>query len=219
MKQTKKNAIKSATKIEFPNPRHATPEGIVAIGGNLEVETLRLAYAKGIFPWPQEDLPLLWFSPDPRGVLDFADFHVPDSLKKFAKKNAHWKFTRNQAFAEVIDNCRIQKRAHQSGTWILPEIQQAYVRFFQAGYAQSLECWDNGELIGGIYGVEVNGIFAGESMFFKKTNASKMCLWQLVEEQKAKRRRWMDIQMVTPLTEAFGGKYISREEFLLRLGV
>lgn len=204
--------------IQFPNPRDTTPEGIVAIGGNLQVETLKAAYSKGIFPWPQEGYPMIWFSPDPRGVLDFADFRVPESLKKFAKKHLHWSYTINQAFPEVIQNCRLQKRPNQSGTWILPEMQKAYTDFFRAGFVKSLECWEQGELIGGIYGVEINNVFAGESMFFKKKNASKMCLWKMVEHQQSLGRTWMDIQMVTPVTEAFGGKYISREEFLKRIG-
>jgi len=205
--------------IQFPDPRLTTPEGIVAIGGQLNVETLKAAYEKGIFPWPQEGYPMIWFCPDPRGVIDFSDFHVPESLRKFAKKNSNWQFTVNHNFPEVIKNCRLQKRPNQNGTWILPEMQKAYVDFFKAGYVKSLECWENGELIGGIYGVEVNGIFAGESMFFKKENASKMCLWKMIEHQKESGRTWIDIQMVTPVTEAFGGKYISREEFLKRLKI
>lgn len=205
--------------IQFPDPRLTTPEGIVAIGGQLNVETLKAAYEKGIFPWPQEGYPMIWFCPDPRGVIDFSDFHIPESLQKFAKKNEHWQFTINQDFPVVIKNCRLQKRPNQNGTWILPEMQKAYVDFFKAGYVKSLECWENDELIGGIYGVEVNGIFAGESMFFKKENASKMCLWKMIEHQKSLGREWIDIQMVTPVTEAFGGKYISRDDFLKRLGI
>lgn len=205
--------------IQFPNPRQATPEGIVAIGGKLDVEILLAAYRQGIFPWPQEGYPMIWSSPDPRGILDFADFHVPTSLQKFAKKHSHWKFTLNKAFPEVIQNCRLQKRPEQNGTWILPEMQKAYTELFKAGYVKSLECWDGDELIGGIYGVEVNHLFAGESMFFKKQNASKMCLWKMIEHQISLGRKWMDIQMITPVTEAFGGKYISREEFLSRIGV
>jgi leucyl/phenylalanyl-tRNA---protein transferase len=205
--------------LEFPDPHYSTPEGIVALGGNLEVETLLSAYRKGIFPWPQEGFPLLWFCPDPRGVIDFSDFHVPESLRRFAKKNQHWRFTFNQAFPEVIKNCRLQKRPGQKGTWITAEVQKAYVNFFNAGHVISLECWDEDELIGGIYGVDQNGLFSGESMFFKKNNASKMCLWRLLEHLRRQGRTWIDIQMVTPVTEMFGGKYIPRDEFLSRIGV
>jgi leucyl/phenylalanyl-tRNA--protein transferase len=205
--------------IEFPNPREATEEGLIAVGGTLDTPTLLAAYGKGIFPWPQEGYPMLWFSPDPRGVLDFQDLHVPDSLLKFAKKNSHWKFTINQAFADVIGQCRLQKRPGQDGTWILPEIQKAYIDLHKAGHAISLEAWDSGDLVGGIYGVLQNGLFSGESMFYKAPNASKMCLWKMIEYLKSLGHAWMDIQMVTPVTEQLGGKYIPREEFLARRGL
>ncbi len=189
----------------------------MAVGGDLQVEILKEAYSRGIFPWPQEGLPLLWFSPDPRGVIDFSELHVPSSLHKFAKAHQNWRYTINQAFPEVLKACRRQKRPGQDGTWITQEMQQAYGHFFQAGYVLSLECWENEELVGGIYGVDVNGVFSGESMFYRKPNASKMCLWKMIQHLQEKGRTWMDIQMVTPVTEAMGGKYIPREEFLQRL--
>lgn len=211
-------------RIEFPNPRQSTPEGLVAMGGNLDVETLEAAYKKGLFPWPQEGLPLLWFSPDPRGVLDFQDLHVPDSLKKWNRKHSGWEYTVNRAFAQVIQNCRLQKRAGQQGTWILPEMVEAYQRLFDLGRILCLECWDQGELIGGIYGVltlteKGEMLFSGESMFHLKSNASKMCLWKMVEHLQSQGHRWMDIQMITDVTQMMGGKYIPREEFLQRIGV
>lgn len=213
----------------FPNPRKSTPEGLVAVGGNLQLETLQEAYKKGIFPWPQEGLPLLWFSPDPRGILDFQDFHVPQSLKKFARKQTQWKFSLNRAFAQVIEQCRKQVRKGadgqmQAGTWILPEMEEAYLRLYSAGQILSCECWDGEELVGGIYGVLTMTekgflLFSGESMFHKKSNASKMVLWKLVEHLKSQGHQWMDIQMVTEVTGMMGGKYISREEYLTRIGV
>lgn len=233
--------------MKFPNPRHATEEGLVAIGGNLKVATLKQAYEMGIFPWPQEGLPLLWFSPDPRGVLDFKEFKVPTSLKKFLKKRKDWVFTQNQAFPLVLAECRQQSRPGQSGTWITDEMEKAYLDFYKAGCVQSFECWDKGELIGGLYGVEISiqeqitkknnskkittdsvllkppeagkKIFSAESMFFKKSNASKLCLWKMVEYYQSLGLDWIDIQMVTPVTKSFGGKYISREEYLQRIGV
>jgi leucyl/phenylalanyl-tRNA--protein transferase len=201
----------------FPDPRQSTPEGIVAVGGDLQVSILKEAYSRGIFPWPQEGLPLLWFSPDPRGVLDFEDFHVPASLKKFAKGHPDWRFTINQALPEVLKACRRQQRPGQEGTWITHDMQEAYIQFFSAGYVKSLECWEQDDLIGGIYGVDVNNVFSGESMFYRKPNASKMCLWKMVEHLQSKGRTWMDIQMLTSVTESMGGKYISRDEFLERL--
>jgi len=208
----------------FPDPRAETEEGIIAVGGELSVETLCEAYSKGIFPWPQEGLPMLWFSPERRGILEFTEFHVQKSLKKYARKNPQIFFTINQAFEQVIRECRLQERKGQSGTWILGEMELAYTELFRAGYVLSLECWRPGlenqaELIGGIYGVMLDGHFSGESMFFREPNASKLALWQLVEYLRERGHQWMDIQMVTPVLEAFGGKYISREEFLQKRGL
>ena len=213
----------------FPDPRRTTPEGLVAVGGNLSVATLREAYSKGIFPWPQEGMPLLWFSPDPRGVLDFKDFHIPKSLDKFARKHGHWSFTFNRAFAQVIEACRTQPRRGpdgqmQTGTWILPEMQAAYTQLFEQGHILSCECWDGERLIGGIYGVlnltkKNQMLFSGESMFHVESNASKMVLWKLVEHLKDQGQTWIDIQMTTEVTQMMGGKYIPREEFLQRIGV
>jgi leucyl/phenylalanyl-tRNA--protein transferase len=196
-----------------------TENGLVAVGGSLSVETLVLAYSRGIFPWPIEGQPMLWFCPDPRGVLDFAEVHVPRSLKKFARQNPNFRWTKNKAFAQVIEECAKQPRPGQDGTWILPEIKQGYLELFKAGFVRSLECWDGDELIAGFYGVDVNGLFSAESMFFKRSNASKLCLWKMIENLQAEGRTWMDIQMVTPISECFGGKYISRADFLRRLGL
>lgn len=210
----------------FPlfNPRQATPEGLVAVGGNLELSTLQEAYRNGIFPWPQEGLPLLWFSPDPRGVLDFKDFHIPRSLAKWNKNHSHWKYTVNEAFPQVIESCRLQKREGQQGTWILPEMEKAYLRLFERGQILSLEVWENSRLIGGIYGVLTltswgKFFFSGESMFHSETNASKMALWKLVEYLERQGHQWMDIQMLTEVTTAMGGKYIPKEQFLKRIGI
>jgi leucyl/phenylalanyl-tRNA--protein transferase len=206
------------------DPRKSTPEGLVAVGGNLEFETLEEAYRLGIFPWPQEGMPLLWFSPDPRGVLDFDELHVPRSLRKWERQHSHWKYTLNKAFSQVIHHCRLQKRPGQDGTWILPQMEKAYRTLFDRGRVLSLEVWDGEDLIGGIYGVmcvnaEGKMHFSGESMFHLKANASKMALVKLVEHLKSQGQTWMDIQMLTDVTTALGGKYISREDFLGRLGV
>lgn len=204
--------------VEFPDPRFTTPEGLVAIGGAWEADTLESAYGKGIFPWPQEGLPILWFCPDPRGVLDFDDFHVPASLRKFARRQ-NLVFTVDRAFREVMEACRAQPRPGQDGTWILAEMVPAYAELARRGKALSLEVWEDGVLVGGIYGVLVQGLFSGESMFHSRPNASKMALWKMVEHLRGLGHRWMDIQMVTPVTEAFGGKYIPRDEFLRRRGL
>jgi leucyl/phenylalanyl-tRNA--protein transferase len=203
----------------LPGPRAPIQDGLIAIGGDLKPETLLEAYRKGIFPWPQEGLPLLWFSPDPRGVLEFSELHISQSLRKFARQNPQLSFTINQAFPNVIAGCRLQRRQSQNGTWILPEMESAYLRLFEQGHILSLECWENGVLVGGIYGVLVDQVFSGESMFHLRPNASKMCLWKLVEHLESLGHSWMDIQMVTPLLASFGGKLISREEFLQKRGL
>ncbi|HUP57334.1 MAG TPA: leucyl/phenylalanyl-tRNA--protein transferase [Bdellovibrionota bacterium] len=202
----------------FPDPRKAS-EGVVAVGGDLHPDSLRLAYRSGIFPWPHEDYPLLWFSPDPRAILDFADLHVPRSLAK-AKRRAQdsgCRFTLDQAFAEVIELCGQVPRAGQSGTWITPEMKEAYVRLHRLGHAHSVELWREDLLIGGIYGVDAGGAFAGESMFHVEPNASKLALLHLVEHLRERGLDWLDIQMLTPHMEALGAKEIPRDRFLERL--
>ena len=152
-------------------------EGILAVGGKLDVGTLYTAYSKGIFPWPQVGLPMLWFSPEKRGILDFRDFHVPESLVRFRRKNPQIEFTVNKDFAHVMEECAKQPRPGQEGTWILPAMKHAYHDFFKAGYCLSIEVRENNVLIGGVCGVLVQGVFSGESMFYKKPNASKLALW------------------------------------------
>lgn len=193
-------------------------EGLISVGGRMDAATLKMAYARGIFPWPQEGLPLLWFSPDPRGVLDFNELHIPKSLAKSRRRyEGQWRFTMNQAFAQVMSECRVQKRPGQDGTWILPAMIPAYTRLFSEGHALSAECWEGEELIGGIYGVLSKDYFSGESMFHKRSEASKLSLLFLIEHLKQRGFTWMDVQMVTPVLESLGGKYISRTEFYRRL--
>ncbi len=200
----------------FPDPAEALDEGVLAISDDLRVERLLEAYSFGIFPWPQHGMPTLWFSPPERGVIDFKDFSVPQSVQKFIRK-ADFTISFNRAFAKVIEACAVARRARQKGTWITPSLLKAYIEFHRAGYAHSLEVWSGTELAGGLYGVYVGGVFCGESMFFLKPNASKFALVKLVEFLAARGMTWMDIQMVTPLSKMFGGRYISREEFLQRL--
>lgn len=202
----------------FPDPRLAGDDGLLCVGGDLRVETLIEAYTNGIFPWPQEGVPLLWFSPPKRGVLDFADLHWP---RRFLRelKDSSFEITFNKAFARVIRECAAIPRTHESGTWILPPMEGAYTRFHEAGFAHSVECWKDGELVGGLYGVYVGGVFSGESMFHTVSGASKRCLFALTEKLRANGLEWMDIQMVTPVLQTFGGKYVSREDYLERLKV
>lgn len=200
-------------KIVFPDPNTADENGVLALGGNFNVDTLVAAYSLGIFPWPQSGYTYLWFSPNERGVLFFKDLHVPKSLQKEIKK-CEYQFTFNKAFEQVIKNCAKSRRQHEEGTWINRDIIAAYGEFHRQGYAHSVECWLGKELVGGLYGVWVSGVFMGESMFFLKPNTSKMCLLKLIEFLKSQGHEWMDTQMVTPVFELLGGRYISRSEFL-----
>ncbi|OQW49320.1 MAG: leucyl/phenylalanyl-tRNA--protein transferase [Proteobacteria bacterium SG_bin7] len=199
--------------IDFPDPENADETGLVAVGGDLEVETLISAYTKGIFPWPHPGYPLLWFSPKERGIIKFENLHISTSLKKFLKKT-DYKITFNKAFAEVMEGCASVPRPGQNGTWVTREMKKAYLKFHQKGYAHSVECWDEKDLVGGLYGVWVGGAFVGESMFFKKDNASKMCLVSLIEFLRSQGHQWMDVQMVTSVVERLGGEYVSQKKFL-----
>ncbi len=202
--------------LKFPDPRKSTPEGIVAIGGDLEPESLKLAYSMGIFPWPIEDFPLAWFCPPERAILEFDQLHVPRSLKKVIQKHP-FQLTFNQAFRQVIQECAHTPRAGQDGTWITPEMIEAYSVFNQLGYASSVEVWKEGILIGGIYGVEVESIFSAESMFHHVPNASKIALLYLIQHLQSKGLTWIDIQVMTPHMEKLGARIISRDAFLDRV--
>lgn len=202
------------SSIQFPNPRQALAQGLVAIGGRLDVGTLYHAYRRGIFPWPQEGFPMLWFCPDERGILFFDELKIPRSLVRSLRGNKDYRFTRNQAFAEVVEACRLQSRPGQDGTWILPEMVEAYVNFHRAGFAHSFEVWKNEDLVGGLYGVLVEGVFSGESMFHRERDASKRALIFCVESLRADGLKWMDTQMVTGVVERLGGRLIPRDEYL-----
>jgi leucyl/phenylalanyl-tRNA--protein transferase len=203
-------------RVSFPDPNDSLEEGIVDLSDDLRVERLLEAYSFGIFPWPHEELPTLWFSPPERGILLFDEFHVPRSLRKLVASTS-WTWTLNRDFPRVIAACAAAKRRGQAGTWITERLLAAYIEFHRAGYAHSLEVWDRDELIGGLYGVYVGGLFCGESMFHYQSNASKFALLKMVEFLRARGLQWMDTQMVTPALESFGGQYISRRIFLKRL--
>ena len=204
-------------KVVFPPVHTATAEGLVAIGGDLEVDTMMTAYLQGIFPWPvSPELPLAWFSPDPRGVLDLNHVHVSRTLNKFLKKTS-LTVTFNQAFDEVISACAKTPRTNQSSTWITQDIIQGYERLFKQELAYSVEVWNKKILVAGLYGVCIGEFISGESMFTHQDNASKLALFQLVQRLRDKNITWMDTQMVTPVVENFGGKYIPRQLFLEKI--
>jgi leucyl/phenylalanyl-tRNA--protein transferase len=200
-------------RLRFPDPRSADGHGLVAVGGDLSVSRLRLAYRSGIFPWTVN--PITWWSPDPRGIFELKDFHVPRSLTKFIRKQP-FEITRDRAFRQVMEACAAPAPGRRQ-TWITPEFIMAYKRLHEQGDAHSVECWHDGELVGGIYGVSLGGFFAGESMFHRATNASKVALHHLVEHLRARDFALFDIQMLTPATRQLGAVEIPREEYLKRL--
>ena len=203
-------------RIVFPDPRQAGPEGLVATGGDLEPDTVVTAYRSGIFPWPHPGLPLVWFCPRERGVLEFDRLHVPARLQR-ERRHTKLTFSLDRAFPEVIAACAEAPRPGQDGTWITPAMVSAYVRLHELGVAHSVEAWDGEELVGGLYGVDVDGAFAGESMFHRRPNASKLALLHLVDHLEGQGLDWMDIQVVTPHMVALGAREIDRDDFLDRL--
>ena len=238
-------------RLAFPDPRRANKDGLVALGGDLSVERLLLAYRSGVFPWTVN--PITWWSPNPRGIFELEKFHVPRRLAQTLRKCVHqptpspskegsteprpvpllggvrggfignsksvkdsFVVTRNRAFRQVMEGCAAPARG-RGQTWISPEFIAAYAALHEAGHAHSVECWQGETLVGGIYGVGVGGLFAGESMFHRADNASKIALVHLIEHLRERGFVLFDIQMVTPATEALGAVKIPRAEYLKRL--
>ena len=202
---------------DFPDPALADDDGLLAIGGNLESETLIKAYSMGIFPWFGDDEPILWWCPNPRLVLLPQDVAVSKSMKQLLKKNL-FKFTIDQVFESVIDGCR-NLRLNNTGTWITPEIKEAYIKLFELGYAHSVEVWEGDNLVGGLYGVQIGKVFFGESMFSHQSNASKAALifWCMHCIQNG--IELIDCQQSTPHLKSMGAIEISRHEFLHQLEI
>lgn len=197
----------------FPDPRAAPAEGLVAVGGDLSVARLRLAYASGIFPWFDEDSPILWWSPDPRGVLPAARLHVSRSLARRIRQGGY-RLTWNRAFAAVMRGCAEDR---EDGTWLIPEMFTAYERLHEQGSAHSLEVWLADELAAGLYGVQVGALFAAESMFHRQRDLSKVALVAAVRSLAAAGIELFEVQFVTPHLASMGAVEIPREEYLRRL--
>ena len=202
--------------VQFP-PVEDAVDGLLALGGKLETGTLVAAYKRGIFPWPfsRKD-PVAWFCPDPRGVLDWKHFHIPRSLKKFIKKHS-FEVRYNCNFDQIIERCAKIPRKNQTDTWITMEMLEAYNNLFKKQLAWCAGCYNEDVLLGGIYGVCIDGIISAESMFHEKTNASKICLVSVMRQLNSVGIDWIDTQMLTPVVASFGGGEISRCEFLQRL--
>lgn len=203
-------------EIVFPPPDHAEPDGLLAVGGDLSVERLLLAYRLGIFPWYSDGQPVLWWSPDPRIILEPGEFHISRRLGQTLKKGI-FKVTFDRAFAEVIRACAASPRKGQHGTWITTEMMEAYICLHQMGFAHSAESWLDGELVGGIYGISLGRCFFGESMFFSQTNASKVALATLVQQLITWDFHMIDAQVTSEHLIRLGAKEIPRHIFLKRL--
>lgn len=202
---------------DFPEPSlaHTDPNGLLACGGDLSVARLKTAYKNGIFPWYCDGQPILWWSPDPRGILPLDEYHCSKSMKKFLKRT-DFAVTVNHAFPEVISRCADVKRddVDEGSSWITHEMQEAYIALHQAGEAHSIEVWCNEQLVGGLYGIAVGQVFCGESMFHTMSNASKLAFYCLVNHLKANQFKIIDCQMQTEHLATLGARDIPRVDFL-----
>src|SRR5690349_2321691 len=201
--------------LSFPAPSVAEPDGLLAIGGDLSTERLLLAYRNGIFPW-YEGEHILWWCPDPRFILVPSELKVSKSMAQLLRRQT-FEFTINKAFSEVISNCKAISRRGQDGTWITEEIREAYTRLHHQGYAHSAEVWQDGQLVGGLYGVRMGKMFFGESMFSKVSNASKYAFISYVRQLVSEDVQLIDCQVYTEHLESLGARMMSRQHFLQQL--
>jgi leucyl/phenylalanyl-tRNA--protein transferase len=199
----------------FPPVHLAEPDGLLAVGGDLSIERLLLAYRNGIFPW-YEGEHILWWCPDPRFVLFPDELKVSKSMQQLLKRKA-FTFTINRAFADVISNCKQIPRRGQHGTWITEDVRRAYIRLHEAGYAHSAEVWQGDELVGGLYGVRLGKVLFGESMFSKVSNASKYAFISYVQQLVSEGVELIDCQVYTEHLESLGARMISRPTFIQTL--
>jgi leucyl/phenylalanyl-tRNA--protein transferase len=199
-------------KIEFPDVELASPDGILAIGGDLSPERLLLAYRSGIFPWYSQGEPIVWYSPEKRMVLFPDELKVSKSMKQLLRKGIY-RITWNQNFEEVIKACQESPRKDQDGTWITEEMLQAYIRLHELGHAKSVEVWREEELVGGLYGIDLGHVFCGESMFSRESNTSKLAFIHLVQKLEKENYHLIDCQVYTAHLSSLGAREIPRKEF------
>ncbi len=205
------------TIIEFPPISEADETGLLAVGGDLEVDSLLLAYQSGIFPWPHSPRQLLWFAPPERAVLYFEKLHISRSLAR-AIKQTEWRFTFDKDFRKVIEGCASSgNRKKGTVSWIYPQMVEAYCALHEAGHAHSIECYEQDDLVGGLYGVSIGKLFCAESMFYLRPNASKICLVKLVEHLRQQGLNWLDCQVINPFTAKMGAEEIPREQYMQML--
>lgn len=200
----------------FPDPRCAESDGLVAVGGDLRIERLILAYQNGIFPWYSEGNPIMWFSPDPRLILFPRELRVSRSLRKVINSK-DFEVTFDTSFEEVIMKCASMRRKNQYATWITSDMIDAYVKLHDEGFAHSVETFHDGELVGGLYGISLGGAFFGESMFHSMSNASKVSLYHLVEKLKFWGFDFIDSQVSTSHMKTLGAQEVDRDSFLAML--
>jgi len=203
-------------ELGFPSPHEAEPDGLLAVGGDLGSARLLLAYSMGIFPWYSAGQPILWWSPDPRCVMDLDDFHVSRRLRRILNQG-RYRVTFDGDFRGVIRACASVERLGQAGTWITPEMERAYVRLHEAGVAHSVESWLGDELVGGIYGIALGRGFFGESMFHRETDASKVALARLVDRLAGWDFHFIDAQVTTSHMLSLGAQEVPRTAFLSSL--
>ena len=203
----------SDKKIDFPEIENANEDGVLALGGDLSAERLIHAYKSGIFPWFSEGEPIVWYCPNPRMVLFFEKLKISKSLRKIIR-DQEFTITFNQNFEEVIFNCKSIQRGDNLGTWITKEMEEAYLKLYKKGMAKSVEVWQSGQLVGGLYGVDLGSIFCGESMFSKVSNASKVAFVYLVNKLKSEEYKLLDCQVYNNHLASLGAEEISREDFL-----
>ena len=200
-------------ELYFPPVEEASPEGILAVGGDLSSERLLLAYKNGIFPWFEEDEPILWWSPEERMVLFFEDLKISKSMRNVLNKG-EFKVTFNKDFKAVMTNCQKAKRVGRNGTWITNDMINAYCKLHELGFAKSVEVWKNEELVGGLYGIDLGDVFCGESMFSKVSNASKVAFITLAQKLEKANYKLIDCQVHNSHLESLGCVEIEREEFM-----
>jgi leucyl/phenylalanyl-tRNA---protein transferase len=200
-------------ELYFPPVEETSSEGILAVGGDLSPERLLLAYRSGIFPWFEEDEPILWWSPEERMVLFFDDLKISKSMRNILKKG-EFNVTFNKDFKAVITNCQQAKRVGQNGTWITDDMINAYCKLHELGFAKSVEVWKNNELVGGLYGIDLGDVFCGESMFSKVSNASKVAFITLAQKLEKADYKLIDCQVHNGHLESLGCVEIDREEFM-----
>lgn len=202
--------------LEFPSVENTNAEGLLAVGGDLSVERLLLAYNSGIFPWFNNDSLILWWSPKQRMVLFPEKIKVSKSMRKVIK-NEQFRLTKNTCFERVIEQCSHIVRKEQQGTWITENMRKAYTALHKRGFAKSYEVWEGDELVGGLYGIDVGHVFCGESMFSTVNNASKFAFIQLAQELERKEYVLIDCQLYTEHLASLGAEEISRKEFIKKL--